>query len=102
LPWGDLAHQVHYWAEDSYTHRWKEHKLYGGLLTEATCRDLLADAFLRARHLNPVLTVHDELVCETDHPDAVNILCSIMQTIPQWAHGLPVAADVKAGERYLK
>jgi DNA polymerase bacteriophage-type len=106
LPWGDLAHQVHYWAENSYTRKWQEHKLYGGLLTEnlvqATCRDLLADAFLRAEQLNPVLTVHDEIVCEIDHPDAVNILRRIMQTIPQWAHGLPVAADVKAGERYMK
>lgn len=73
LPWGDRTYQIHYWAENSYTRRWEEHKAYGGLFTEnlvqAASRDLMADAFLRAKHLNPVLTVHDEIVCEVSRDD---------------------------------
>ncbi len=102
--WGN---QVHCFGQDALTRQWVEFKAYGGLfaenVTQATSRDLLADALVRldAAGLNPVLTVHDEAICETDAAN-VGAVTAIMMQAPAWASGLPIAVDVNAGPRYLK
>src|SRR5689334_24454976 len=99
--------QPHYYGQDAITRQWVEYKAYGGLfaenVTQSTARDILADALVRldAADLNPVLTIHDEVICETDAA-YVETVTSILLTLPPWAHGLPVAVDVHAGSRYLK
>jgi DNA polymerase len=109
-PWGARAAVV-YRAEDSMTKRWAEFVGYGGLFCEnavqATARDLMADALLQLDDagLNPLLTVHDEAVCLVDYPtpaEAASAVESIMRRTPQWAAGLPVAADASAHARYVK
>ena len=90
---------------------WREH-VYGGLLVEnaiqALCRDLLADALVRceAAGLDPVLHVHDELVCEVDRglgEEALAEMRHIMaETAPRWSKGLPIRLDGFAAERYRK
>jgi DNA polymerase len=84
--------------------------LYGGLLVEnavqGLCRDLLADAIVKAEQagMRPVLSVHDEIVCEI--PDATHAdldrLRAIMLDTPAWATGLPIDAAGWVGERYRK
>jgi len=84
---------------------------YGGLLTEnvvqALARDLLYDRALVAdREGFPlVLTVHDEIVSETDEARAdPKVLQQIMEDAPRWAIdlGVPVGAECWAGDRYRK
>lgn len=81
--------------------------LYGGRIAEnvvqALCRDLLADALIRAEHagLRPVLHVHDEIVCETS-PDRLPELLTIMSTPPAWASDFPLKVEGFASDRYLK
>jgi DNA polymerase len=81
---------------------------YGGKLVEnavqALCRDLLADALVRAERagLRPVLHVHDEIVCEVPSGTPLEELAAIMNDPPDWAEGLPVATDGFVSRRYRK
>lgn len=92
----------------------KEHT-YGGKLTEniiqATSRDIMALALAAAERegLNPVLTVHDEIVtdppgCTTEAEalDALACLDTLLTTNPPWATGLPLASEGFVSERYTK
>lgn len=85
--------------------------LYGGLIaenvTQAICRDLLADALVRAERagLNPVLHVHDEPVCDVAKSacrSAAAELHSVMTRYPSWAAGFPGTAAGFTSERYHK
>ena len=82
-------------------------KTYGGKLveniTQAVARDVMAVAMVAAERagLSVVLTVHDELVVQTYRDGAAELL-RIMTTTPEWAEGLPIAADSHVGERYEK
>lgn len=96
----------------SYQGRRFRERVYGGLLVEnavqAFCRDLLADALVRCEDagLDPVLHVHDELVCEVDaglEEEALDEMRHIMATTaPRWSRGLPIRLDGFHGERYRK
>jgi DNA polymerase len=86
----------------------REH-LYGGKIAEnviqAMCRDLMADAFVRAERagLCPVLTVHDEIVADVPRGrEGYAELKQIMLTLPEWAAGFPVGAAGHWGKRYRK
>jgi hypothetical protein len=46
--------------------------------------------------------VHDEIVLETDDPEAADILKTTMCTPPDWAQGLPLNAEVEVMSRYGK
>jgi DNA polymerase len=84
--------------------------LYGGLLFEnavqATARDLFGEAILRCeRHAPVVLHVHDEIVREVpeaEAEEAAREMEKLLTTVPEWAPGLPVAAEVKVLEKYEK
>ena len=82
---------------------------YGGIWTEnivsGIARDLLAEAIkrLEAAGYPVVLHVHDEIVCEL--PDGVGDLDEfqrLVETVPQWATGLPIKAKVRNGARFCK
>lgn len=85
--------------------------IYGGMFVEnavqATCRDLLADAIVRcnADGLDPVLHVHDELVCDVRRDCAAEAHAyqrNVMMTPPDWARGLPITVSGFCEERYRK
>lgn len=110
VPWdaNDIRPAVEFSGVDSYTHQWKRHALYGGLIVEnivqAVARDLLADAMLRtaARGINVILSVHDEIVSLSDQPGAYDVVFEEMTRVPSWAEGCPITAEGWAGERYRK
>ena len=86
-------------------------RLYGGALleriTQATARDVMAEAMLaaEANDMPIVLTVHDEIVCETPESSraaAVKTLLDLMRTPPAWAGGLPLDAEGAQERRYGK
>ena len=98
-----------YLGMDSLTNQWGRHYTYGGHLTEnvvqAVARDLMAGAMLRVERAGyePVLTAHDEVVVEAPQEAAdLPTFITLMQTLPRWAQGLPVAAEGWQGERYRK
>lgn len=78
---------------------------YGGRLTEnvtqATARDLLAEALIRmdAAGVPVVAHVHDEIVAETEDSE---IVVKLMTENPRWATGLPIGAEGFVTERYRK
>ena len=86
-------------------------KVYGGLLTENCCQGLARDIF--ATHIDRLVTegfevlwhVHDEVICLVDEETAeqdLQRIIDIMSTAPEWASGLPLAAEGELMERYRK
>lgn len=108
-PWGETKAAVTYMGVDQKTRQWTRQKAYGGFwaenVTQATARDVMASAMLRmeANGYPTVLTVHDEVVCETT-PDRADVaeFERLMCVLPEWAEGLPVAAEGAVGARYGK
>jgi DNA polymerase bacteriophage-type len=115
MPWTDdagnpvIKDSLTYMGVNSLTRKWQRHKAYGGLLTEnvvqAMARDLMAGAMLRVERAGypVVLTVHDELVCDVpDGHGTLDEFVELVKTVPDWADGLPVAAEGWEGARYRK
>lgn len=110
-PWGAKRDALTYMTEDSTSRKWVRVSTYGGSLFENVCqsvaRDLLADAMLRVESMGfpIVMHVHDEIVCELPKIDgSLNLtkMQKAMNTLPDWAWGLPLATSGFACERYRK
>jgi DNA polymerase len=95
------------------TGQWGDEQTYGGKLvenvTQAAARDVLARALWMTRRVGlvPVLTVHDEIVCEFDlvkinDDGARAALAGVMTASPRWARDLPLASDVFVSDYYRK
>lgn len=101
---------ITFWAPDSYTKKWSQQETYGGKLveniTQATARDLMALAMLRADKggkYKVLLSVHDELICEVQKDKGdVHEFEKLMAQAPGWAKGCPVEAEGWRGPRYQK
>jgi DNA polymerase len=98
-----------------YDHAKGTRELYPGIVaenvTQATCRDLLAEALVRLeeRGYRVVLHVHDEVVVEHPaHPDsgeareALANVIQIVSEVPEWAPGFPIAAAGDVGRAWSK
>ena len=74
-------------------------------ITQATARDLLAEAMWRMEQagLDIVGHVHDEVILEVP-TDAMTVddVVSIMSVNPKWADGLPLNAAGYTGFYYFK
>jgi len=74
---------------------------------QAIARDCLAEALITIEKncLNPVLHVHDEIVCEVPREDAQSALERILahfKRTPSWAPGLPLKGSGFITEYYKK
>ncbi len=102
--------RIKYQGENQLTRQWTTLYTHGGKacenIVQAFCRDLLAYAMLNveAGGYPIVLSVHDELVCETpDTPDyTVAELDKLMCALPEWAEGFPLVAEGAELKRYAK
>ena len=111
---GKFGWNVRYRSEDSQTKQWNEFDGYGGLFTQnpvqAIARDAMAYALVKLEGMGiaPVLTVHDEAICEASkrlYPkasDLADAIGGVMRQVPPFLAGLPIAADASAHERYIK
>lgn len=95
--------------DPSNSREWCRIATYGGKLaeniTQAICRDLLAEAIVRveAAGFPVVLHVHDEVVCEGDFNDSdLFKFQELMTVVPDWAAGFPIAAGCWLSARYIK
>ena len=73
--------------------------------TQATARDLLAEAMWRMEKagLDIVAHVHDEVILEVPKGSiTVDQVCAIMNENPSWAEGLPLASAGYSGDYYFK
>lgn len=109
-PWGENKDALTYMGVDPYTKKWRRQDTYGGMLveniTQATARDLMADAMLRCHKeglYDVILSVHDELIaeCDMDKGDVKDFEATMAYT-PDWAEGCPVKAEGWTGLRYRK
>lgn len=98
-PWGEERLQLGFKVDVGGAMPWRRARTYGGRLTEnvvqAIARDVLANSLLLAEKagLNPVMHVHDEIVCEVKTGTKLDLLLNIMKTVPKWAPGLPLATE---------
>ena len=90
---------------------WARISTYGGKLsenvTQAVCRDFLAEALLRLDDAgaSPVLHVHDEILIEVNEAAPAETLPAferIVGQVPAWATGMPITAAGWRGKRYQK
>ena len=93
------------WKPSADAKEWPRARLWKGLacenITQAAANDILRHSLRQIEDV--VLHVHDEIVVETDQPDAVVALMnSVMCSPPAWANGLPLNAEIKVMERYGK
>ncbi|GIV03828.1 MAG: hypothetical protein KatS3mg015_2658 [Fimbriimonadales bacterium] len=96
--------------EATYLTRQGRSKIYGGLLTEnvvqALARCIIADQMLEISKRYRVVTMtHDEIVVVCPKKDAEKCLADmlkVMSTPPEWAVGLPLAAEGGYDDCYSK
>jgi DNA polymerase bacteriophage-type len=100
---------VSFQGVNSKTKKWSRQHGYGGLWVEnavqAVSRDMMSEAMLRVDKAGytPILTVHDEILSETpDYFGSCEEFEGLMTILPDWADGLPVAAEAWEGTRYKK
>ncbi len=106
-----MIDSIFYRTIDSKTYQWAWTNTYGGKFTENVCqaigRELLCDAMLKADAMKlPIfIHVHDELGSETWNKNAQrahDFLQRVMSMTPEWAKGLPLAAEGYTDVRYKK
>jgi DNA polymerase len=91
------------------TRSWCRISTYGGKLsenvTQAICRDILADAMLRVEEagFRVVVHVHDEIVVEGVFTEEDRVrFQQLMTVVPPWAAGFPISAGCWLNPRYIK
>jgi DNA polymerase len=106
----EYRERIRYMGENQTTRQWGKQYTYGGKLsenvTQALCRDLLANALVTVEGAGwpVVLHVHDECVCEVPNtPDyTLAELGRMMCDLPVWASGFPLAYSGDEVMRYAK
>ena len=89
---------------------WRWETTYGGKLaqgaTQAIARDVLREGLHAAEDAGyrPVMTVHDEIVCDPPECDDYTErgLSAMLATVPEWAQGMPLAAEGYESYRFKK
>ncbi len=106
--WGKKVEVIKFMTE--VNKRWVPAATYGGRLVEnmvqAIARDLLAEALFKCEEqkLNPVMHVHDEIVCETEssRPGVLDAMHKIFRTVPPWGTGLILGSGGFSSPFYKK
>lgn len=102
--------RIKYQGENQLTRQWTTLYTHGGKacenIVQALCRDLLAYAMINVEGggYPIVLSVHDELVCETPNTPEYTVaeLEKLMCSLPEWAEGFPLVAEGAEMKRYAK
>ena len=104
--WGGTA--LSYMSLNQNTKKWGRTDTWGGKLveniTQAVARDCLAETLFRLHMmgLDPVFTVHDEVICEVDDDIQLNDILAAMAAPVDWAPGLPLKGAGFCADYYQK
>ena len=105
--WGKEA--VTYQGVDGITKQWVKINAYGGMYTAHAIQGLAWDIICmgvegaEAAGYKVILTIHDEILAEVpENFGSAEELIKIMSRIPDWAPGLPLAADGGESKYYHK
>ena len=108
-PWGEPKDLLTFMGVDSKIRKWTRQKTYGGKLveniTQAVARDFMAEAMLRVEDAGYeiILTVHDELLAETDEGfGSLEEFETIMAQRPSWGLDCPIEVEGWEGKRFKK
>jgi DNA polymerase len=103
-PEGNVTYTKAAWKPAADAKEWPRARLWRGLacenIVQATAHDLLRYAL---RQIDAVAHVHDEIVVECREEDAEETAArvhDVMCTPPEWAAGLPLAAEGAITRRY--
>lgn len=103
-PEGNVTYTKAAWKPATDAKEWPRARLWRGLacenIVQATAHDLLRYAL---RQIDAVAHVHDEIVVECREEDAEAVSArvhEVMCTPPEWAAGLPLAAEGAITRRY--
>ena len=103
-PEGNVTYTKAAWKPAADAKEWPRARLWRGLacenIVQATAHDLLRYAL---RQIDAVAHVHDEIVVECREEDAEAVSArvhEVMCTPPEWAAGLPLAAEGAITRRY--
>ena len=97
-----------YMSLNQNTKKWGRTDTWGGKLveniTQAIARDCLAELLFRLHmmDLDPVFTVHDEVICEVSEENQLNDILTAMAEPIDWAPGLPLKGAGFCAEYYQK
>ena len=92
-----LDAQKHWTRVESYGPKFVEN------ITQAICRDLLADAMMRLDGKYRIVAhVHDEVILEVPRETELEEACEIMGRTPDWLPGIELRADGFEAEFYQK
>jgi RecA-family ATPase len=96
------------WFKDN-SKGFKDERAWRGLLIEnavqGVARDVFAEALIRLEGAGypVVLHVHDEIVCELPIGiGSTEEFQKLMTAVPEWAGGLPIAAEPRESQRFIK
>lgn len=112
-PWGEMKPAITYMGmrvlAGKTTTQWGRVVTRGSKIvenvTQAFCRDLLVEAMLRLDQagFNLVAHIHDEILAEERIGKRdIHQFCQIMEEVPAWATGMPIAAEGWTGKRFRK
>ena len=108
-PWGDMIDSVTYIGKPKQGVKWIRQQLIGSSIfqsvVQASARDLLVHAVqeLEAFGALPILTIHDQVICEVDEDwDDVEEFKRIMTTPPSWGKDIPLAVEGGVLYNYIK
>lgn len=99
--------QLQYKSVVGQGRKWRPTRTYGGKLTEnivqAIARDFLAEAMLRVKDEYPIVaTIHDEIVSEAEDHKSLEDFERLMEVVPSWGEGCPIAVEGYKAKRYRK
>lgn len=104
--WGGAA--LSYMSLNQNTKKWGRTDTWGGKLaeniTQAVARDCLAETLFRLHmmDLDPVFTVHDEVICEVEDDERLEDILAAMAAPIDWAPGLPLKGAGFCADYYQK
>jgi DNA polymerase len=103
-----MVDQIYYYGLHPTSKQWLKLSTYGASLVESQCqafsRDIMAKAMLRLEAAgHPVcMSVHDEIIGNTDPSTTPNEIEEIMCEPLGFYEGLPLQAECEMSQRYRK